>query len=348
MAPTRTASRSGGDPSDPAPDTLTVAATFFDPEDGAVVDEVVVGDTIEGVASGSSVAVSPDRSKVAVTSGLATTVLDPRSREVLATVVLPPTGDVDAHGEPLPAQVVWCAGWTPDGSRLLLGAEGSVQSSTGASLVVVDAVTWEVERRLDIGSAQVMEASPDGRVLAVASAAEPVLHVLDAATLELRRTVPLGQGDLAYDLSFSPDGRYLAAGGLRGLLHVLDTTTWQPLAGPARVHPEVLFQVEWLSGRTIATSGIDETVTLYDVPRGLVRARLPASSEAGQGYTHIAPGPVEEVIALSGERDGRTYPLDPAVWLAEACAVAGRDLTETEWSRYLPDRPYEQTCTDLG
>lgn len=38
----------------------------------------------------------------------------------------------------------------------------------------------------------------------------------------------------------------------------------------------------------------------------------------------------------------------PADWIGTACAVAGRDLSEAEWARYLPDRPWEQTCTDLG
>lgn len=349
VAPTRAASHSGGDPSDPAPDTLSVAATFFDPTSGRVVDEVVVGDTLEGVFFGSSVAVSPDRRMVAVTSALATTVLDTRTREVLGRVVLPPTDDVDADGEPLPAQAVWSAGWTPDGSRLLLGAEGQVEAATGGSLVVVDPATWEVERRVDIGSAQAMEASPDGRLLAVASAAEPALHVLDATTLELQRTVPLGQDNFPYDLSFSADGRRLAVGGELGLVHVLDTTTWETVAEPVRAQAQALFQVEWMpDDRTVATAGIDETVSLHDVTSGLLRARLPASSGPGQGYTHLVPGSSEEVVALSGERDGRAYPLNPAVWLAEACAVAGRDLTEAEWSRYLPDRPHEPTCSDLG
>jgi hypothetical protein len=47
-----------------------------------------------------------------------------------------------------------------------------------------------------------------------------------------------------------------------------------------------------------------------------------------------------------GKRADR--PADPAVWLEEACAVVGRDLTAGQWRRYLPDRPWQPTCTDLG
>jgi WD40 repeat protein len=33
--------------------------------------------------------------------------------------------------------------------------------------------------------------------------------------------------------------------------------------------------------------------------------------------------------------------------LAAACAIVGRDFTDGEWNRYLPDRPYAPTCSDL-
>ena len=31
---------------------------------------------------------------------------------------------------------------------------------------------------------------------------------------------------------------------------------------------------------------------------------------------------------------------------AAACTIVGRDLTPAEWRRYLPERPWEPTCTD--
>ena len=96
------------------------------------------------------------------------------------------------------------------------------------------------------------------------------------------------------------------------------------------MHDGWALQTEWLDdGRTIATAGSDGTVALFDVERGLVRARaLPASGEPGTGYTHLAPEPADELVVLSGDRSGRRYPLEPSVWLDEACAiVGGRDLT---------------------
>jgi hypothetical protein len=37
----------------------------------------------------------------------------------------------------------------------------------------------------------------------------------------------------------------------------------------------------------------------------------------------------------------------PAALLRAACAVAYRDLSRAEWRQYLPDRPWQATCTDL-
>ena len=44
--------------------------------------------------------------------------------------------------------------------------------------------------------------------------------------------------------------------------------------GTAAVHDTGVLQVEWLDdGRTVVTSGVDGTVSLFDAERGLVRAR---------------------------------------------------------------------------
>jgi hypothetical protein len=53
--------------------------------------------------------------------------------------------------------------------------------------------------------------------------------------------------------------------------------------------------------------------------------------------------------ALATASDDRTARLwsgvaSPDMQIEKICRAAGRNLTEEEWSRYLPDRPYEETC----
>jgi hypothetical protein len=36
--------------------------------------------------------------------------------------------------------------------------------------------------------------------------------------------------------------------------------------------------------------------------------------------------------------------LDPSSWRTAACSIAGRELTDEEWDRYLPGRQYRALC----
>ncbi|MEM7327738.1 MAG: toll/interleukin-1 receptor domain-containing protein [Pseudomonadota bacterium] len=48
---------------------------------------------------------------------------------------------------------------------------------------------------------------------------------------------------------------------------------------------------------------------------------------------------------LSGHSDGLAlWDLSPDTLIQQACAIANRGLTETEWQRYMGDRPLRQTC----
>jgi WD40 repeat protein len=325
-----------------------VAATFIDPRTGEVAAEVVVGDTLPSDMFGSSVSLSPDRSMVAVTWGLGTTVLDTRTREEISRIVLPADGRTTPDGRPLPALPVWSAGWSQDGSRLLLGTDGTPDGYNGGLTVVNPRTGQVLDHRLYPFTAQVMEATPDGEHIAVAARASGVIHILDADTLDEVALVDLGSTDFVVALAFSPDGRMLVGGGKFGLLHLIDTDSWEPNRAPASVHDDAVLQVEWLDDVTVVSSGIDATVRLYDTERGLARARpMRAATDPGIGSTWFVPDPAEEIVALSGDRPGRTYPLAPSVWLGEACAIVGRDLSAEEWARYLPDRDRGPTCTDL-
>jgi hypothetical protein len=44
--------------------------------------------------------------------------------------------------------------------------------------------------------------------------------------------------------------------------------------------------------------------------------------------------------------DGATvlWDIDPASWSEAACAIAGRDLSDEEWDRYLPGRDHHEVC----
>jgi hypothetical protein len=52
-------------------------------------------------------------------------------------------------------------------------------------------------------------------------------------------------------------------------------------------------------------------------------------------------------VAVNGSAGIVEWDLDPAHLVTAACALAGRNLTRTEWAIYLGDQPYARTCSDL-
>jgi hypothetical protein len=143
-------------------------------------------------------------------------------------------------------------------------------------------------------------------------------------TLVDRGGVPVQEldahGASVQDVVVSPDGTWAVTAGGRGeaFRWTVDPSTgrWsEPELLDGHAGQVVGVEVDTDGGRLVTVS-LDHTAISWD------------------------PSPA------GGERADR--PADPAVWLEEACAVVGRDLTAGQWRRYLPDRPWQPTCTDLG
>ena len=128
---------------------------------------------------------------------------------------------------------------------------------------------------------------------------------------------------LVYNVSVSPDGRYVVTGGAPGQVRIWDTTTFREVgptlpgpvdAGVARVRftPDgsLVSVFTPLDGSLVQTGGLDVA--------------------SGGDLRH---GPVAWV-----------YPVGRAAWSAAACRVVGRPLTRAEWNTFLPQQPYAPAC----
>jgi hypothetical protein len=73
-----------------------------------------------------------------------------------------------------------------------------------------------------------------------------------------------------------------------------------------------------------------------------------SSSSGRPADVYLVSAGGDVLVALTGAHPGRRWTLDTTALIERACAVAGRDLTRTEWSQYLPERPQQPTCSDLG
>jgi WD40 repeat protein/DNA-binding SARP family transcriptional activator len=183
--------------------------------------------------------------------------------------------------------------------------------------------------------------SPDGRTLAIVHPDQGV-EIIDVTTL--RRRAWLTQSETVIPIRFTPDGRYIVGGSYKGWAGLWSTKTWQPATHVLAGHAG---GVRGLStspdGRTLATGSADGTISLYDLPtQQPAGARLPGVPNRG-----VIPQFTPDGSYLFAITDvGRAYRWDvrPSSWARDACAVAGRTLTRTEWQAALPGRPYAPAC----
>ena len=122
------------------------------------------------------------------------------------------------------------------------------------------------------------------------------------------------------DIALAPDGTWAVTAGFGGDVFRWDvdpaTGRW---SGRERLsgHTGNVLGVEVEpGGRRVVTVSADHTIIRWDM--GADR------EQAGRGI------------------------VDAAARLDAACAIVARDLTPVEWRRFLPDRPWQPTCSDLA
>jgi WD40 repeat protein len=188
--------------------------------------------------------------------------------------------------------------------------------------------------------------SPDGRTLAVTvpeGVANPGVRIVDVATR--RQRASLFGDDAIWDLArFTPDGRFLVGGSWKGWVRLWSTDTWKPASRPLTGHAgAILGQSMSPDGRTLATGSADGTIRLWDLrteqPLGAALPGLP-----NRGVIPLFSPDGAHLFAVYDT--GRAYRWDvrPSSWARQACAVAGRRLTRSEWEDALPDRAYDPAC----
>ncbi|MCA2227820.1 WD40 repeat domain-containing protein [Nonomuraea aurantiaca] len=228
------------------------------------------------------------------------------------------------------------ASFSPDGRTiaLVLGPYGQTLEYW---LTVIDAATGRILHD-SFTTSDGGPYLPDGKRLATGSG-----RFMDVATGK-----PVGEG---YDTSY--DGGAGVALSSRGLMAIAYDETgrvslWDP-SGPTALRPmmpKAAGTVEALTfsprGDVLATAG-GGLVQLWDPVN---RRRLGGSFDART---------IEDVDSLTFSADGGTLyfsaggdileiPVGPERVAALVCGWAGRRLTEAEWSRYLGDVAYRETC----
>ncbi len=123
----------------------------------------------------------------------------------------------------------------------------------------------------------------------------------------------------------------------------VETGEW---VGPSRVgHTGEIVTVDYApDGATFATGADGGAIVFWDADSGapLNRVFPGRPSDGGMTPTFLPDGHTVLIASFGGA----VYTMDtrPEHWIEVACAIAGRNLTEAEWSDAFGDRPYRETC----
>jgi class 3 adenylate cyclase/WD40 repeat protein len=226
--------------------------------------------------------------------------------------------------------------YSQDNTRIAVGGQAG-------ELVVIDTTT-DTWTKLDSGATApvlALEFSPDHhRLLVVSGTHVAMVEDLDTDHPRLNDLSPRIGGGGGPGADLSPDGRQLAI-ARGGVINFYDSETMAPQGPPATISSSPLIWIEYSpDGRLLVANDSNAALHLVD------------------GATHepVGPGLPSTIYASSFGGDdtlvGGSYPgggivwnVDPDEWRRQACNLAGRNLSQAEWDRFLPEQGARQaTC----
>jgi hypothetical protein len=94
----------------------------------------------------------------------------------------------------------------------------------------------------------------------------------------------------------------------------------------------------------LISASADRSVRLWNLAAPLPIPTVLNGHTAAVNSVDFAGG---SIFTASTDGTLRAWMLAPAELAARACMVAGRNLYQDEWARFLPDAPCRATCPDL-
>jgi serine/threonine protein kinase/WD40 repeat protein len=187
----------------------------------------------------------------------------------------------------------------PEPARALAFVPGSgdLATTNGDWLMIRAAPDWTA-RKLVEGPFEMFAFSAGGKMLAVAKKDE--VHLCDPTTGAFIARLPGTIGNHAYSLTFSADGRLLAAAGMFGPVLIWDVSRREQAAA---IHPHESF-VQGLAfspdGNWLATGGSDQFLTLWSTESWRQEAELFGHTNGIWGLTFTP----DSHTLISASRDG--------------------------------------------
>ena len=230
-----------------------------------------------------------------------------------------------------PAQAM---AFSPDGGRLAV-------ADVGGNLRLLDVGSGKVRRATRVvGFPSHLSYDPDGGMLAIGFE-ERGTELRDGRSLKLVARLSAGDHEPVWWVRFSPDGSLLAVTSSH-YTQLWDVAKRRRSGPPLRGHEGVVFTSEFSpDGRTLATSGSDGSVILWDVESRRSLGKLPG--RIGQISGRFTPDG-RRLFVLHELGSAQRWEVSAGAWSKHACRIAGRELTRAEWEEQVPDQDYRRVC----
>ncbi len=230
--------------------------------------------------------------------------------------------------------------FSADGQTLASG-------SKDGSIILWDITTGKPKRPIRRHKSFVLDIafSPDAKWLATASW-DRTARLWNLADAEDSIKIDPGL-DLVHAIAFSPNGKTLALGSFPRNLTLWDILENKPIGDPLTNHTSEVLDANFsLDGKILATMGKEGSIILWDTEtRKQLGFPLVAHKEK---ISAMAFSPNGQVVASGGQNGSIVlWDVDFESWVARACRIAGRNFTQTEWSKFFGlTSPYKHTCSE--
>jgi WD40 repeat protein len=188
--------------------------------------------------------------------------------------------------------------------------------------------------------------APQGNELAVGLDRGHVLIVDPRTGRLLRSLTTLGTAStsLVTSLAFAPNGT-LATGSWGGIVQLWNPTSGRELGHAVLVAGAPVSTVAFdPSGRRFATTGGSDGSAKIWFTSTLQQEGANLQSDPGQWGNAVFSPDGTTLLVLYGDGKGFAWPATTRAWEQHACAVAGRNLTREEWSRFVSGYSYAKVC----
>lgn len=178
--------------------------------------------------------------------------------------------------------------------------------------------------------------SPDGNVLASGSLFDDTVMLWNVERKK-SQGAPIIHGAGVTSVAFSPDGKIVASGGADGTIFLWVVESRQPLDSPLRGHD--------IRPRYVLTEPqfIDDGLGTLTSRRKPKQEYLVRSVAFSPDAKILASGGADNNVIL-WEVYRRSFSNQDSDLLSRACRIANRNLSYTEWKKYLPGEQCRKTC----